>query len=487
MRRTAWHEVVLTSEADDAACDHLLQHHRRGKLQEDLCFGLWTPSTGAERETAIVTAVLPPARSERNLHCNASFEPRYLTRVTRAAIERGQGLAFMHSHLSPGWQDMSAADIRAERDRIADTARATGKPLVGMTVGTDGHWSARVWKDGATGKTRIWSRKVRVLERSRLLVWERPASRRADRRKQRRTIESWGEERQRRLEALRIGIVGLGSVGGVVAEGLARTGIRELVLIDHDVVKPHNLDRMLNAGARDIGRFKTDVAEKAARRAGAADAIRIVNHRRNIRDKTAYAAARDCDILVSCVDSPLARDVLNRICYRDAIPVVDGGVEIRKDPQSGNMNAARWKSHVANPYTECLRCKGQYTSSDVMLELDGSWRNPDYIRGSGPVERGAENVFCLSLSAASEMLNMTLRMPIAEGWWPEQDGVERNFVTGRTKRRIGSCHRNCSVNREKWKGDHGNEITCLSESGGRSRLSVPTGIKKFLAGLVKTR
>ena len=480
MSRTGWHEVVLTSEANDAACDHLLQHHRRGKLQEDLCFGLWTPSTGAERETAIVTAVLPPARSERNLHGNASFEPRYLTRVTRAALERGQGLAFMHSHLSPGWQGMSAADIGAERDRIADTARATGKPLVGMTVGTDGHWSARVWKDGTAGKTRIWSRKVRVLERSRLLIWERPVSRRADRRKQRRTIESWGEERQRRLEALRIGIVGLGSVGGIVAEGLARTGIRELVLIDHDIVKPHNLDRMLNAGARDIGRPKTDVAEEAARRAGAADEIRIVNHRRNIRDKTAYAAARDCDILVSCVDSPLARDVLNRICYRDAIPVVDGGVEVRKDPQSGNMNAARWKAHAANPYTECLRCKGQYTSSDVMLELDGSWRNPDYIKGSVRTERGAENVFCLSLSAASEILNMTLRMPVAEKWWPEQDGVERNFVTGRTKKRSGSCHPDCSVNREKWTGDYGSGISCLIESDIRSTSSAVAGIGNSL-------
>ena len=243
---------------------------------------------------------------------------------------------------------------------------------------------------------------------------------------------------------------------------------------------------MLNAGARDIGRFKTDVAEKAARRAGAADEIRIVNHRRNIRDKTAYAAARDCDILVSCVDSPLARDVLNRICYRDAIPVVDGGVEIRKDPRSGNMNAARWKSHVVNPYTECLRCKGQYTSSDVMLELDGSWRNPDYIKGSARTERGAENVFCLSLSAASEMLNMTLRMPIAEEWWPEHDGVERNFVTGRTKKRIGSCHPGCSVNQQKWTGDDAEAIPYLGNGDTYSKCAILNKIGNFFGRLARS-
>ena len=47
MRRENWHEVVLTDEANRAACRHLLQHYAKGYLQEDLCFGLWTPSRGA--------------------------------------------------------------------------------------------------------------------------------------------------------------------------------------------------------------------------------------------------------------------------------------------------------------------------------------------------------------------------------------------------------------------------------------------------------
>ena len=322
MNQDIWHEVVLTSEANEVACGHLLQHYRRGVNQEDLCFGLWTPSTGLERETAIVTAILLPTESERNLHGNVSFEPCYLSRVTRTAIKTGQGLAFMHSHPVAGWQDMSISDIEAERNRILDTARSTGMPLVGMTVGTDEYWSARVWKETSRSIMKVWSKKVRVLENSRLVIWEQPSLEARDRQKQRRTMESWGEERQRRIEALRVGIVGLGSVGSVVAEGLARTGIREMVLIDPDVVEPHNLDRLLNAYRKDIGRPKINVAEKAARKASTADKIRIIRHRRPIQNRLAYAAARDCDILVSCVDSPLARDVMNRIAYKDAIPVI---------------------------------------------------------------------------------------------------------------------------------------------------------------------
>ena len=466
LRRSDWHEAALTSEANEVACDHLLKHYRQGRQQEDLCFGLWTPSNGAERETAIVTDILLPTNGERHLHGNVSFEPKYLLRATRAAIRSGQGLVFMHSHLSTGWQDMSALDIRAERDRISDTARATGKPLVGMTVGIDGHWSARVWKQRPRGKTKVVSKKVRVLEKSRLVIWERPKSKNPDRQKQRRMIETWGEMKQRRLEELRIGIVGLGSVGSIVAEGLARTGIRELLLIDHDIVEMHNLDRLLNASSRDVGRMKTDVAEKSAKKASTAGIIRIINHRRKIQDTEAFAAARDCDILISCVDTPSARDILNRIAIRDAIPVVDGGVEVRKDPRSKNMNAARWKAHVVTPYSECLRCKGQYTSSDVMLELDGSLQNPRYIKGSKPLRTGGENVFFLSLSAASEILNLTLRMLIAETWWPNLEGVERNFVTGRTQNRNDTCHENCTIKHERWLGDFGKKIDYLTN--GRS-------------------
>ena len=461
MSPNRWHEVAFTAEANSAACRHLLQHYENGELQEDLCFGLWTPSRGRERETAIVTEVLLPQPGERSLHGNASFNGRYLARATREAARNGQGLTFMHSHPSDGWQSMSVADVHAERDRVADTARATNQPLIGMTVGTDGCWSARIWNDEKGKKTRTWSKKVRVVERSRLVIWQRPSTDRRDRKKQRRTVESWGEHKQAIIESIRVGVIGLGSVGSIVSEGLARIGVRELVLIDHDVVEEHNLDRLLNAGVRDIGRAKTDVAEAAARRGSSAGSIEIINIRKKIQHESAYAAARDCDILVCCVDSPVARDVVNRIAYRDAIPAVDGGVEIRKEPRTGNMNAARWKAHVVNPYNECLRCKGQYSSSDVMLELDGSWRNPGYIRGTGASLPRGENVFSLSLSAASEMLNMTVRMVVAGEWWPVQEGIERNLVTGRTKTRGGNCFESCTIRQEQWTGDSASPLDYL--------------------------
>ena len=73
-------EVVFTSEADSNSSGHLLQHYRRNKHQEDLCFALWRPSTGQFRCTALIDEIILPKKGERILHGNASFEPEYLAR-----------------------------------------------------------------------------------------------------------------------------------------------------------------------------------------------------------------------------------------------------------------------------------------------------------------------------------------------------------------------------------------------------------------------
>ena len=112
-------QVALTAEASSISSAHLLQHYQSDSLQEDLCFALWRPSTGTERYTALIDHVILPEDGERLLHGNASFQPDYLVRVMRLAKKKEAGVAFMHSHPSSGWQDMSGADIRAERDVLA--------------------------------------------------------------------------------------------------------------------------------------------------------------------------------------------------------------------------------------------------------------------------------------------------------------------------------------------------------------------------------
>ena len=60
-------------------------------------------------------------------------------------------------------------------------------------------------------------------------------------------------------------VAGLGAVGSVAVEALARTGVGHLILADFDVVEPSNINRQLYALQSTIGRAKCDVALERVR------------------------------------------------------------------------------------------------------------------------------------------------------------------------------------------------------------------------------
>ena len=251
------YEVTLTEDAHKVACNHLLSHFKSNKSQEELCFALWYPCIGKDKTTALISEIILPKEQERELHGNTSFLPEFLARSLRIAIKKQAGLVFMHSHPTEGWQGMSNADIIAERDRIAPPAHSTKMPLVGLTVGTDGSWSARFWlKKEKRAYKKVWCDKVKIIgDHFKVTFNEQMYDRFQIKNVLRRTIETWGIYEQIKFSRITIGIVGLGSVGSMVSESLARIGIGNIILIDYDKIEEHNLDRLLYATRKDIGRF----------------------------------------------------------------------------------------------------------------------------------------------------------------------------------------------------------------------------------------
>ena len=139
---------------------------------------------------------------------------------------------------------------------------------------------------------------------------------------------------------------------------MARIGVGKITLIDPDRVERHNLDRLLYGSVKDVGKLKVDLAAKAFRRNATAEKIHIDALPISIRDKAAYKAALDCDVIFSCVDRPLARDVLNFIAHAHLIPVIDGGVAVETDRKKDTLFSAHWRAHAVTPYHRCLRCNG---------------------------------------------------------------------------------------------------------------------------------
>ena len=403
--------VAMTADLDTAL---RARFRHGGDRQEDLAFAFWRPSAGSIRLTALLAELALPDEHERILDGNVAFTAEYLSRVL-ASVPEGCGIALLHSHLGPGWQDMSRDDDIAERDRLASAvAGRTGLPLVGLTWGTDGTWSARFWGRAAPFTyERIEAASVRVVGAGQLSLSFHPDLRPepVERPCQQATISVWGSRAQADLARARVGIIGLGSVGSIVAEALSRLGVSDIVLIDHDRIEERNLDRTLHAYGHDARRHvhKVTVAKRGITRSHTAPDMIIRPLSVSLLKSAATAAALDCDVLISCVDRPWPRWILNTIAYAHLIPVIDGGILARVGTDGRPLHID-WRIHTVGPGRACLLCLGVLLRSDAALDRDGLLDDPDYLQGLSPEEHeryNRRNVFPFSLSvAAHEVLQL---------------------------------------------------------------------------------
>ncbi|HEX9992463.1 MAG TPA: ThiF family adenylyltransferase [Acidimicrobiales bacterium] len=439
----------------------LSAHLTRDDGQEDVCFALWRPSTGRRRETAVIGAAILPGRGERDVHGTASFTGEYAYRAAQAAAAAGAGVAVLHSH--PGatsWQNAPAgsADATSEK-KIANLVRGiTGQPLVGMTLGTGNQtWSARRWDQG-TGST-ISHREAATIRMigTKLAMTYHPSLRPAPptTESQLRTLHSWGDAVQADLARLRVLVVGAGSVGQLILEMLARTGVQRIGVMDFDSVEIVNLDRLHGATATDalLHRSKADIAARTIVAAATAEHFEPVVYDASVCEREALVDALDWDVIFSCVDRPWPRHVLNTIAYADAIPVIDGGV--RLEPGPGGLRNAYWRSHVAAAGRACIRCVGQYDVSDVQLERDGSLDDSSYIANlpaDSPL-RVRQNVFAASLAAASAMTNQFLSLIVAPSGFGDPGPLRFDLRQHQAERISVGCVNGCAYRSGSGAGD----------------------------------
>jgi hypothetical protein len=377
---------------------------------------------------------------------------------------------------------MSQDDVNTERRQSPAIKATTNLPLVGMTLGTDGAWSARFWiKTAPKTYERRWCESVRVIGKNGLDATFNDHLRPPPgfRTELTRTISAWGESAQQKISRLRFGVVGVGSVGAIVAECLARIGVQHIKLIDYDRVELHNLDRLLHAGADDAStrRLKVDLIGEALQRGATATTPVIERHPLSVTEVDGFRQATDCDILFSCVDRPWPRHVLNYIAYGYLIPVIDGGILVRM--QNGRLRQASWRSHAVYPGKRCLQCLGQYDADLVNVERRGDLDDPTYIENL-PVDhslRRNENVFPFSTHLASSLIMHALHSALNPVGISDVGEQIYHFVDGTLDYALGrTCYEGCYFPTIVTKGDlEGLPITGVDPGASKVRLRTEQG------------
>ncbi len=141
-----------------------------------------------------------------------------------------------------------------------------------------------------------------------------------------------GAEGLERLARARVILVGLGAVGSVALEALARLGIGHLTLVDFDTVCLSNLNRQLLALDSTLGRPKHEVAACRVRDINPSCAIDARCLRVTEETAGALLAARP-DLVVDAIDAPSGKLALVAACQAAGVPVVCSmGAALRRDP-----------------------------------------------------------------------------------------------------------------------------------------------------------
>jgi molybdopterin/thiamine biosynthesis adenylyltransferase len=140
----------------------------------------------------------------------------------------------------------------------------------------------------------------------------------------------------------------------MMAESLARTGLRQLVLVDPDCVEEGNFE-MSGVTAGGLGEHKVVALTDYLRALPAAPQVTPV--RGSVLDWSALSALKACDVLFCCVDSPdarLATAVLSTLYLK---PLIDVGTGIlRAETRSPVQMGADVR--LTLPGDACLLCLG---------------------------------------------------------------------------------------------------------------------------------
>lgn len=205
-----------------------------------------------------------------------------------------------------------------------------------------------------------------------------------------RQVKMFGEGGQAKLRSTRVAIIGLGGVGILLVEYLARLGVRDFLLIDPERVEISNLPRLSGASSWDAwlplshypwpksvrrwaahhGTWKTTVARRVARRASSNTRITAV--RASVARPEAAIECRACDFLFLAADSMQARLVFNALVHQYLIPGLQVGSKVVVNKENGILEDAYSVIRWVLPGYGCLWCNGLISPQGLAWEAKTS-------------------------------------------------------------------------------------------------------------------
>ena len=157
------------------------------------------------------------------------------------------------------------------------------------------------------------------------------------------TLLSWFKKDK--VKNARVLVAGAGALGNEVVKDLALFGVGHIYVVDFDQIEISNLTRSVLFREEDAFNhsFKAEIVAKRAKEIN--PQIEVTPIVGNLYSEVGFGLYRAVDVVIGCLDSRLARYLLNRLCMRAGKTWIDGSIE--------NLTGA---VKVYTPGINCYEC-----------------------------------------------------------------------------------------------------------------------------------
>jgi tRNA threonylcarbamoyladenosine dehydratase len=147
-----------------------------------------------------------------------------------------------------------------------------------------------------------------------------------------RTARLLGDGGMARLAQAKVLVVGLGGVGSYAVEGLVRSGVGQLTLVDFDSVCVTNTNRQLHATVSTVGKPKAELMAQRCKQIN--PDVDVAPLQQFYREELAEAmVTKDYDFVIDAIDNVKAKLHLLHRCVSLEIPIVSSmGAAGRLEP-----------------------------------------------------------------------------------------------------------------------------------------------------------
>ena len=135
-----------------------------------------------------------------------------------------------------------------------------------------------------------------------------------------RTILQVGEEGMALLSSSRVTVIGLGGVGAMAAEMIARAGVGNIIIADSDVYSITNKNRQIAAFDSTLGQKKTEVIRQRLLDINPDIKVTVIDE--YLTEENIPSLIPEADFVIDAIDTMSPKIALIKFCMDRKIPLV---------------------------------------------------------------------------------------------------------------------------------------------------------------------